>query len=231
MPGYPSKIEEVRVRVFDAKVNFRRHAFGNTGDAKVFTNHVVLRVTLTDGSTWAVDPAGAQHGQYKPVMRFSDYKRGYIARTTASKQHDEGPMLSMSADLFQGRLPEGNWELWKLWEHWRYHAFELQEWARKNTPLVDIVKAKRGEYITLKQSLVAHLATAARDYVNLMNGDWASPAKITLPQYSMSPALLSQEDRGRLERKNARLTESMDPEVRELLKNQKKLFSHVIFDG
>jgi hypothetical protein len=229
MPGYPSKVEEVRVRVFDGKVKMRRHAFRKTGGTVLPTNHVVLRVTLADGSTWAVDPAGAQHDQYKPVMRFSDYSRGFIAQITASRQHDEGLKLSLSPVLFQGRLPEGNFDAWTIWEHWRYQAGELWEWEYKHTPIADIVTAKREEYITLKKSLVAHLTAAARDYVNLINGDPTSPAMITLPQYCIAPGLLSEEDRGRNERRIARIVASMDPEKRKMAENKEGLYGNIIF--
>jgi len=163
--------------------------------------HIVLRVTLADGSTWAVDPAGAQYGQCRPVMRFSDYQRDYVGGFPLPSMPHGGTAASIQSYRSLSLT---------LMEIENYQIDQLHEWVFENVAIKQLLKVKQAEFVELKQSLVAYLAAAARDHVNLTNGDLTSPAKTTLVKYQSNPGLLSAHDRGRLERRKARKIADMD---------------------
>jgi hypothetical protein len=144
--------------VSEAKLKVHHHR--TVGDVARYRRHVVLCVTLVDGSTWAVDPAGAQHGQHKPVLRFSDYSRDYVAREVARQ-----PYGTTAGSTF----PSGVNAL-QLGENWSYQNDALYVWIRGNGAIRDLLKAKPSEYDRLKRLLVSHLAAAANVYVDLANG-------------------------------------------------------------
>jgi hypothetical protein len=215
-PDNSFKVQELTADITDAKM-MARLFFGGRYNGK--PRHVVLCVTLADGVTWAIDPAGAQYGQYKPVLRLSDYDRDYVANfPSCSAPHGSIASDTKSARSFS--LP--------LMDIENYQIDQLHEWVFENVPIKHLLKVKTKEFVELKQSLVAHLAAAACDHVNLANGDSTSPAKITLLQHKSNPGLLSEHDRGRVERKKARMIADMGSQHPGLAPDS-DIWSHVTF--
>jgi hypothetical protein len=190
-------VQELTTILLDAKLKTRLHVGGKEIRS---APHVILGVQLSDGITWVVDPAGTQHGQNKPVLRMSNYHRDYVAEfPDCSVPHGSTASITQACREFPHLMEAEN-----------YQTDELHEWAFKNVALGHLLKVKPTEYERLKKSLVAHLAAAARDHVNLTNGDSASPAKIVLMQHQTNPGSLSEEDRGRMERRKARKIAAME---------------------
>jgi hypothetical protein len=188
------------------KVHYHRSGVG--GDAIRENCHAFLCVTLKDGSTWVIDPAGAQRGQHEPVLRFSEYDREYVASEIARNQHGTS---------FKSFNPyRDNLEHALLSEHWSHHVVELHEWAHKNVAVNELLRVKSTDYESLKEALVTHLATEAREYVKLVIGDPTSKAR---PIYvrSFGNETLSEEDLGRAQRKKARIIAKMDPDIRQTI--------------
>lgn len=193
-------VQELTTILFDAKLKTRLHFGANEIRSQP---HVVLCVVLADGITYVVDPAGAQHGQHKPVLPMPDYHRQYAADfPSCSVPHGTAASTTKACIQYSPHLMDVE----------NYQIDELHEWASKNVALKHLLKVKPTEYEQLKKSLVAHLAAAARDHVNLTNGDTTSPAKISLLKYQTNPGidLLSEEDRGRVQRRKTRMIEAMD---------------------
>ena len=80
--GYTVKVEEMDVRMFRSRISTYRHCnSSNEPSIPLYINfHSILRVTLKDMSTWAVDVAGAQHGQHNAIVPFAEYDRRFIAK-------------------------------------------------------------------------------------------------------------------------------------------------------
>lgn len=93
---------------------------------------------------------------------------------------------------------------------------ELEEWLFFHVPVNTIISANAAEFQNLKNMLVTHLGTAAREYVKFARGDSTSTAKPIVT--FKNPKELSEEDRGRMERKKARQLARMSPETRERLR-------------
>jgi len=136
----------------------------HTVDGETYSQvpQIVIRVTLADGSTWAVDAVGAQYGQYKPVPRFSEYKRDYVAGFPFPRMP-----YGSNASAIRGTRRQCP-QLMAIEDH---QVDELHEWIFKNATAKNLLKAKSTEFETLKKSLVAHLTTATREYVKLSRGD------------------------------------------------------------
>jgi hypothetical protein len=194
------RVGEVPVEVLDARQKTRFH----TADGEAFVNvpHIVLRVTLADGNAWAVDPAGAQRGQYKAVLRFSDYNRDYVAQFPYPRM-PYGSNASV-VEATRKHCPH-------LMEIENYQIDELHEWAFKNIAVKNLLKVKPTEYETLKKSLVAHLATAAREYIKLARGDPTSKLRFWKAS-STTFGTLSKEQKEKVERKKARVMADVDPD-------------------
>jgi hypothetical protein len=191
-PDNTFKVQELTTEISDSKMKARLYFAGKPIGKPP---HVVLCASLPDGVTWAIDPAGAQYGQYKPVLRLSDYHRDYVSNFPhCSVPH--GSIASVTKCQRELSLP--------LMDIENYQTDQLHEWVFQNVPIKHLLKAKPMEFVEFKQSLVAHLAAAARDHVNLTNGDITSPAKITLTQHQSNTGSLSEEDRGRVKRSKAR---------------------------
>jgi hypothetical protein len=189
-------VQELTTILLDSKLKTRLHVGGKEIRS---APHVVLCVTLADGVTWVVDPAGTQHGQNKPVLRMSDYHRDYVADfPDCSVPHGSTASMTQACREFPHLMEAEN-----------YQTDELHEWVFKNVALKHLLRVKPTEYEQLKKSLVAHLAAAARDHVNLTNGDPTSPAKIAGLQLP-NPGSLSEEDKGRMERRKARKIAAME---------------------
>lgn len=184
------------------------HRSGNNGDVIRENRHAVLCVTLKDGSTWVIDPTGAQHGQHKPVLRFSEYNREYIALELARNQHGMG---YTSFNPHRGEIEHG-----LLSEHWSHHVDELHEWVHKNVAIKQLLKVKSSEYENLRKTLVAHLATEAREYVKFNMRDPTSTARPIIFS-SVENEKLSEEDKGRAQRKKDRILASKDPDTRKMI--------------
>ena len=102
------------------------------------------------------------------------------------------------------------------------HQFdELAEWEYHHLTVQKLLKAKREEYSLLKTQLVEHLATQAREYAKLTQRDPSSTAKLILVK-SHGIEDMSDEDKGRMERKRARRLASMDVEAHRQWWNRKR---------
>jgi hypothetical protein len=225
MAGYTSKVEEVHVRMFDSRISTYHHHADNPSTA-VFDNvHHVLRVTLKDNSTWAVDLAGAQRGQYKPVLPFSDYDKVSIAKILEIRPF--GASEGRSDIPANARNPGNMFVALSLIENTIHQADEFAEWEYHHVTVQGLLKAKSDVYQTLKAQLVKHLATQAREYVKFAANDPTSKARlITVSDVGVEN--MSGEDKGRMERKKARRLASLDPKTRSLFEEQEANGTSVI---
>ena len=132
-------VQELTTILFDAKLKTRLH-FG----AKEIRSqpHVVLCVVLADGITYVVDPAGAQHGQHKPVLPMPDYHRQYAADfPSCSVPHGTAASTTKACIQYSPHLMDVE----------NYQIDELHEWASKNVALKHLLKVKPTEYEQLKK--------------------------------------------------------------------------------
>lgn len=225
--GYTTKIEEVDVRVLDSRVLLHRHSTKDTTAPVTQSIHHIICVTLKDGTTWAVDPAGAQHGQRQSVLSFDKYKHDFVAKVLARRPF--GSSKLQLEKFTSERHPHEEWYEavdFKLRSILDHVTDELEEWLIKHASLKDIIKANVSDYSRQKSTLVAHLVTTAREYIKLCNGDGTSTTKLI--NLNAKPARLSKEDRLRMERKRARDMADMDPSVREMVEREKAQGTEII---
>lgn len=219
LTGYTTKIEEVDVRVLDSCVLLRRHSTKDKTVPITQNIHHIICVTLKDGITWAVDPAGAQHRNHQPVLPFHKYKHDSIAKVLAHRPY--GSSKLELGNFTSERHPYQEWyeaidvKLGFVMDH---VTDELEEWQHKHGSIGDLVKAKADEYLRNKAMLVAHVVTAARESIKFCNGDPTSTAKVI--DLNARSGNLSEEDKQRMQRKRDREMAAMDPSVREMLKSQ-----------
>jgi hypothetical protein len=217
--GYTAKIEEVDVRVLGSRVLLHRKSTKDTTAPVTQSIHHIICVTLKDGTTWAVGPAGAQHGQNEPVLPFDEYKHDFVAKVLARRPYGSSKLYL--ENFTRERHPREAWygavdvKLRFILDH---VTDELEEWLLKHASLKDIIKANASGYSRHKATLVAHLATTAREYIGFCNGDPTSTTKLI--DLNANPAKLSEEDRLRMERKRAREMAAMDPSVREMVESE-----------
>lgn len=204
--------------MFEARVSMYRHLANDPLTGTHDAGHFVLRITLKDNSVWAVDLAGAQHGQRKPVLPFDDYDRDYIAKILNVRPFGEG--AKRPRDFIFRRHPGNEILAMVLTENQDYQIDELAEWEYHNTTVQEVLKAKTDDFQKLKQELVDHLAMAAREYVKLAMRDSTSKAKLIIVKHQ-GVENMSAEDKGRMERKRARKLAGMPADVRELYEKSK----------
>lgn len=200
-----------------------RHRSEHTAGTPLLENrHVVLCVTLKDGSAWAVDLAGAQHGQHTPVLRFPDYSRDYIASVAARCPHGTTTKYSLPHSNFQVRTV--------LADNRDYQGNELDEWVMANVAVKNLLKAKPAEYEKLKNSLSTHLATAASEYIKLTYGDPTSKLRFFVDRKKDFEEL-SQEDKIIVEKKRASILAQVerDPLIRELYRRSEGKDGRIMF--
>jgi hypothetical protein len=184
--------------------------------------HHILRITLKDGSIWAVDIAGVQHGQHNPVVLFANYERDYIAKILATRAF--GTSSRNIHDPVNTRNP-GNpgsimlmLELSQTLEH---QIDELTEWEYQHVAVPKLLKAKREAYQSLKAGLVAYLARQARESLKSVQGDPSSTYR-PIEVKNFGTENMSDEDKARMERKRARKMAGMDADTRRLREEQGK---------
>jgi hypothetical protein len=182
-------------------------------------SHHIILVTLKDGSKWAVDLAGAQHGQSKPVLRYAEYKRDYVAKVTGRRPYGTNAMHP-EYPICKRNTKTGIIAAIPLLDNMTYQIDELEEWIFHNMAVKKVLEADGTQYQALKKSLVECLATAALERVKLHCQDPTSKAK---PIYvNDGPGVtMSEEDRGRMERKRLRRLAEMDPSMREMFESAK----------
>jgi hypothetical protein len=218
LPGYVAKTEELDLRMFDSRILLRQHEEGSTTAATVF-NHHVLCVTLKDDSVWVVDPAGAQHGQSKAVLPFSEYDRDFVAKVldrrpygTEARSSDKYfherhsqyvfPMVIFGPGLYGAIL--------------EYVVDELAEWEFKHVTVGAIVRSIDGEYQRLKSMLIDHLTTAACDSVKYHNRRQKSPGQPILIRNTTREDI-PEAEKQKIERKRIRKIAALSPFDREYL--------------
>jgi len=180
--------------------------------------HHIICVTLKDGTTWAVDPVGAQHGQHQRVLSFDKYKHEFVAKVLARRPYGSS---KLGLENFT-RHPHQEWYEAvdvKLGFIMEYVVDELEEWQLKHASVADIIKFNATENSRLKSVLISRLVTAARDFIKHSNGNPTSTAKLI--DINSKTANLSEEDKLRMKRKRDREMASMDPSVRDFLESQK----------
>ncbi|GAB7329050.1 hypothetical protein MBLNU13_g00892t1 [Cladosporium sp. NU13] len=225
--GYTTKIEEVDVRVLDSRVLIHRHSTKDTTAPETQSIHHIICVTLKDGTTWAADAAGAQHRQNQPVLPFDKYKQDFVANVLARRPY--GSSKHHLGNFTSERRPREAWyeavdiKLGFIMEH---VSDEFEEWLSEHISLKDLIKASASDYSRQKAMLVAHLATTAREFISLSNGDPTSTARLI--NLNANPAKLSEKDRQRMARKQAREMADMDPSVREMMESAKAQGTEVI---
>lgn len=224
--GYTTKVEEVDLRVFDSRVLLHRHYLGDTAVPVSQNIHHVIYVTLKDGTAWAVDPAGAQHGQNKPVVPFDEYNRDFVAKILARRPHGDSKVESERFTI--ERHPRDTWNIvaLQMYSNLEHVEDEVEEWQLTHTSIENIIKTNSSDYQRLKSMLVDHLATAAREFLKYINGDPTSTTKLI--DLNAPPNDLSEEDRLRMERKRHREMAAMHPSHRELMESQKAMGTTVL---
>jgi hypothetical protein len=176
--------------------------------------HHVLRVTLKDASVWVLDLAGAQYGQHKSVIAYPEYKRDCINEVVTSRPFN---LHNQFGDYHLQRCPtlgaDARDSVLSLWQNLSYQQDELAEWEFHHIAVNELLKAKTEDYQKLRSELVHHLGTAAREYVKHDLKDPNSTAKpITVTNFGHDK--LTDEEKGRMERKKARKLAAMDPAKR-----------------
>lgn len=213
------------MRMFDSRISTYHHYPNDPSTAVSDNVHHILRVTLRDNSTWAVDLAGAQHGQHKPVLPFSDYDEVYIAKILETRPF--GASQGRTDIPVNMRNPGNMFLALSLVENTSHQADELFEWEHHHVTVQDLLKAKNDVYLPLKAQLTSHLATQAREYVKFAANDPTSKARlITVSDVGVEN--MSGEDKGRMERKKARRLASLDPKTRSLFEEQEANGTSVI---
>lgn len=212
--------------MLESCVLLHRHSTKDTTAPVTSSLHHIICVTLKDGTTWAVDPAGAQHRQNQPVLPFDKYKEDFVAEVLGRR-----PYGSSKLDLgnfTSERHPHQEWyeavdvKLGFIMDH---ITDELEEWQLKHASLKDIIKASASDYSRHKAMLVTHLVTTAREFIKLCNGDPTSTTKLI--DLNDRSANLSKEDKQRMDRKRARDMAAMDPSVRKMMEREKALGTEV----
>jgi hypothetical protein len=225
--GYTTKIEEVDVQILGSHLLLHRHSTKDTTALATQSIHHVICVTLKDGTTWVVDPAGAQHRQNQPVIPFDKYKQDFVAKVLARRPY--GSSKDHLGNFTGERHPREAWyeavdvKLGFIMEH---VSDEFEEWLIEHVSLKDLIKASASNYSRQKGMLVAHLATTAREFIKLCNGDPTSTARLINPNTNL--AKLSEKDRQRMARKQTREMADMDPSVREMMESAKAQGTEVI---
>lgn len=205
--------------MFDSRVLTQRHSTRDTTVPVSRSIHHLICVTLKDGTTWAVDPAGAQHGQIQPALPFDKYMHGFVAKVLARRPYGSG---KEHLDTFTSeRHPREEFiesAFIKLGFIMRHVVDELEEWQFKHASIKDIIKANASDYSSLKAMLVAHLVTVTREFIKLSKGDLTSTTKL-IDTNSKSPDL-TEEDKQRIKRKRDRQMASRDSRVAERMNSQ-----------
>jgi hypothetical protein len=216
--GYVAKTEELDVRMFDSRLLLRYHAM-STATAISQNIHHIISVTLKDGSVWAVDPAGAQHGQHKAVLPFSEYNRDFVAKVLARRPYGTNEIYPEK--FIQERHSEKAFFMvtFILNGILEYVADELAEWEFKHVPVETMMKSNDEEYQRLKSLLLKHLTTAACDSVNFNNGKQESPGQPIFVRDTTNEKI-PQAEKQRIERKRARRLAKMDPNARKRLEEE-----------
>lgn len=219
--GYVKTVEELDVRMFDSRILVVRHESPDTRDGTISNHHHVVRITLKDDTVWAMDLAGAQHGQHKAILPFADYSRDYIAKTTARRRwgtNEKHPERSIT----ERRPVDGKFVSIPIIENLEHQIVELWEWEFHNVKVSELLKVKTlAEYQRLRESLIDRVVTAAQDYTKLAHGDPTSKAKpVYFDNINDSAKNLSEEEKARLERWKARRMAGMDPDMRRLIEEK-----------
>jgi hypothetical protein len=182
--------------------------------------HHVICVTLKDGTPWVVDPAGAQYRQIQPVLAFDKYKQDFVVKILARRPYGRSKLDL--GHFTSERHPRQAWyeavdiKLGAIMDH---VTDELEEWLTEHISLEGLIKASASDYSRLKAMLVAHLATTAREFIKLSNGDPTSTARLI--NLNADPAKLPEKDRQRMARKQAREMAAMGPSDLEVMENAK----------
>lgn len=220
MIGHVTKLEELDVRVFESRLSMLRHFASNAKTGIIDAIHSVLRITLRDSSVWVLDLAGAQHRQCKPLLPFPEYDRDYIAKILdirAFGKSDINPERSILK-----RNPGNVINVMNLMANQEYQVDELVEWEHHNIAVRDLLKAKADKFERRKGDLVEHLATAAREFVKWTLNDPNSKARpMNMVSMTDEDENVSEEVKGRIERKRARKMASMNAETCELYEKTK----------
>jgi hypothetical protein len=224
--GYVAKIEELDVRVFDSRLLLRHHLDHSATAASQNIHHAVC-VTLRDESVWVVDPAGAQHGQHKAVLPFSEYDRDFVAKVldrrpygtnercpekSVKERHSQSDFLDISLALI-GVLS--------------YVVDELAEWEFHHVPIKTMLKSSDKEYQRLKSMLLDHLTTAACDAVKFHDGEQKSPGQPIIVR-DTTLGDIPEAEKQRIERKRERRLAAMNPSEREHLKKEQAAGRYVL---
>lgn len=193
------------------------HHHANDPSTAVFdTVHHVLRVTLEDNSTWAVDLAGAHFGQHNSVLPFADYDRACIAEVLDTRpfgtnaKHFDVPILA--------RNPGNTTAVDQLKGYLIHLLDELAEWEHHRVP---VQKVLRPFWEADQAQLAKHLAMHTREYVKLVQGDPSSIAKL-IPDTNDGWEKMSVEEKGRMDRKIDRKVGAMAEEVRKVQEEENR---------
>lgn len=161
------------------------------------------------------------------MIPFDKYKQDFVAKILARRPY--GSSKDHLGNFTSERHPREAWyeavdvKLGFIMEH---VSDEFEEWLIEHVSLKDLIRASASDYSRLKAKLVAHLATAAREFIKLSNGDPTSTARLV--NLKPNPAKLSEKDRQRMARKQVKEMAAMDPSVREMMESAKAQGTEVI---
>lgn len=215
------------MRVKESRLLMRRHTAGHAGNTSQNIHHLI-RVTLKDGTAWAIDPAGAQYGQLKAILPFFEYDHHYVAKILARRPY--GANEKYPEKFIQERHPQDKLLLFRVFAQNRileYVVDELAEWKFKHVTVETVVKSAEVEYQRLKLMLLEHLKTSARECVKWSSGDTTSSARPILA-HDTTGEDLPEEEKMRIKRKHMRRLASMDPKTREWVESEEAKGTQVV---
>lgn len=211
-----------------SRILLHRHSSYDKSIPAFQSIHHVICVTLKDGTAWIIDPAGSQHGQTKAFLPFAEYQRDYVAAILA--RHPYGERKLYLEKFSVERHPADFYNLsysCKMGENLGHVVDELEEWELKHGSIKSVIEANSGDYARLKNKLVDHLASAAREFTKFCHGDPTSTAKPI--DLNANPATLPEEDKQKWKRKMERHMAAMDPSQLEMVKSEQAQGNTVLF--
>ncbi|KAK4579895.1 hypothetical protein LTR86_000096 [Recurvomyces mirabilis] len=151
----------LQMRAGLARIDGGRAEHSGRLDVDEEQQHNLFAVTVKDGTCYAVDPAGPQFGQMRPVLLWSDYKKrlvssvqqtapfGFQKRAWFAQAHTD-PHFAMEANHLAVLLM--NEEMYKHFDK------SLEQWCKKSpTSMRGILRGKQAEYEAYRRQLLAFL--------------------------------------------------------------------------
>ncbi|KAK4962350.1 hypothetical protein LTR66_011803 [Elasticomyces elasticus] len=111
--GTKGRFEEVAVQLKDTPRAIKLVAVNNTEDA-VDYDHYLMKITLSNGETYALNIAGAQHGDYEACVPWQQYVDSRIRNLESATYKTFGSLRSMTQQLHYQMHNPGLRQLFEL---------------------------------------------------------------------------------------------------------------------